>query len=167
MKTATSRTGRSNVILDRAAPVVAGSHRGIEPIDVLLESLPALGSETRLLLSPDGALNLIPFEALVDNLSRLRATIADFSSDFALVATLSPGDLILPLFVRPGKGVRNEIASMTTNALAAENWGNAIQVDEALDRMGADVMRWLYCEQNPSQNIKFGYGPANEVKRRQ
>jgi len=32
--------------------------------------------------------------------------------------------------------------------------------------MGADVMRWQFCEQNPGQNIKFGYGPANEVKRR-
>jgi isoleucyl-tRNA synthetase len=46
------------------------------------------------------------------------------------------------------------------------SWGNAIMADEALDRMGADVMRWLYCEQNPSQNIRFGYRPANEVKRR-
>ena len=46
------------------------------------------------------------------------------------------------------------------------SWGNAIAADEALGSMGADVMRWLYCEQNPAQNIKFGYGPANEVKRR-
>jgi isoleucyl-tRNA synthetase len=46
------------------------------------------------------------------------------------------------------------------------SWGNAIQVDEALETMGADVMRWLYSEQVPSQNIKFGYGPANDVKRR-
>jgi isoleucyl-tRNA synthetase len=27
-------------------------------------------------------------------------------------------------------------------------------------------MRWQFCEQNPSQNLRFGYGPANEVKRR-
>jgi isoleucyl-tRNA synthetase len=46
------------------------------------------------------------------------------------------------------------------------SWGNAISADEALDKMGADVMRWIYCEQNPSQNIKFGYGPAREVNRR-
>jgi isoleucyl-tRNA synthetase len=46
------------------------------------------------------------------------------------------------------------------------SWGNAIAADEALDAMGADVMRWLYSEQNPSQNIKFGYGPAKDVKRR-
>src|ERR671932_1136728 len=46
------------------------------------------------------------------------------------------------------------------------SWGNAIQAAEALDTMGADVMRWLYSEQAPGQNIKFGYGPANAVKRR-
>ena len=27
-------------------------------------------------------------------------------------------------------------------------------------------MRWLFCAQPPSQNINFGYGPADEVKRR-
>lgn len=46
------------------------------------------------------------------------------------------------------------------------SWGNAIESNEALEGMGADVMRWQFCEQNPSQNIKFGYGPAREVKRR-
>jgi isoleucyl-tRNA synthetase len=46
------------------------------------------------------------------------------------------------------------------------SWGNAIAADEALDQMGADVMRWMFCEQNPGQNLKFGYGPAREVKRR-
>ena len=45
------------------------------------------------------------------------------------------------------------------------SWGNAIAIDEALDRMGADVMRWLYAEQIPSQNMRFGYGPAHEAKR--
>jgi isoleucyl-tRNA synthetase len=46
------------------------------------------------------------------------------------------------------------------------SWGNAIEVDEAVERMGADVMRWQYCAQPPSQNLKFGYGPAHEIKRR-
>jgi isoleucyl-tRNA synthetase len=46
------------------------------------------------------------------------------------------------------------------------SWGNAIEVDEALGRMGADIMRWQYCEAVPSQNIKFGYGPAYEARRR-
>ena len=44
--------------------------------------------------------------------------------------------------------------------------GNAIDADEAFERMGADVMRWLYCAQPPTQNIRFGFGPAEEVKRK-
>ena len=44
--------------------------------------------------------------------------------------------------------------------------GNAIEANEALELMGADVMRWIYCAQVPSQNINFGYGPADEIKRR-
>src|SRR5919109_2335497 len=46
------------------------------------------------------------------------------------------------------------------------SWGNAIEVDEALQRMGADVMRWQYCSQPPSQNLLFGYGPGREIQRR-
>jgi isoleucyl-tRNA synthetase len=44
--------------------------------------------------------------------------------------------------------------------------GNMIGSDEAFDRMGADIMRWLYCAQPPGQNINFGYGPADEIRRR-
>jgi isoleucyl-tRNA synthetase len=47
-----------------------------------------------------------------------------------------------------------------------KSWGNMIEANEALDHMGADVMRWLYAAQPPAQNLNFGYGPANEVKRR-
>ncbi|HLB04464.1 MAG TPA: class I tRNA ligase family protein, partial [Gaiellaceae bacterium] len=47
-----------------------------------------------------------------------------------------------------------------------KSWGNAIELNEALEKMGADVMRWLYASQIPSQNLNFGYGPAGEVKRR-
>ncbi|HEX9381259.1 MAG TPA: class I tRNA ligase family protein, partial [Gaiellaceae bacterium] len=39
-----------------------------------------------------------------------------------------------------------------------KSWGNAIEANEAIERMGADIVRWLYCEQIPSQNINFGYG---------
>jgi len=46
------------------------------------------------------------------------------------------------------------------------SWGNMIEAEEAFSRMGADVMRWLYCQQPPWQNIRFGFGPAEEVKRR-
>jgi isoleucyl-tRNA synthetase len=44
--------------------------------------------------------------------------------------------------------------------------GNTIEAEEALERMGADVMRWMYCEQAPTQAVKFGYAPAGEIKRR-
>ncbi len=44
--------------------------------------------------------------------------------------------------------------------------GNAIEFQDAAERMGADVMRWVYAGQNPLHNINFGYGPAGEVKRR-
>ncbi|HXH97086.1 MAG TPA: DUF5915 domain-containing protein, partial [Gaiellaceae bacterium] len=44
--------------------------------------------------------------------------------------------------------------------------GNAIELNEALERMGADVMRWLYCAQTPSEPLRFGYALADDVKRR-
>jgi isoleucyl-tRNA synthetase len=44
--------------------------------------------------------------------------------------------------------------------------GNAIELNDALDRIGADVMRWLYCAQAPSEPLRFGYGLADDVKRR-
>jgi isoleucyl-tRNA synthetase len=44
--------------------------------------------------------------------------------------------------------------------------GNMIELNEALERMGADVARWLFCEQQPSQPLRFGYHMADGVKRR-
>lgn len=43
--------------------------------------------------------------------------------------------------------------------------GNAIWFDEAVQKIGADVMRWQYCSQNPHFNLNFGYGPAKEIQR--
>jgi len=47
-----------------------------------------------------------------------------------------------------------------------KSWGNAIEASEAFERMGADIVRWMFSEQVPSQNVNFGYGPAGEIKRR-
>jgi isoleucyl-tRNA synthetase len=47
-----------------------------------------------------------------------------------------------------------------------KSWGNAIDAQEALDNIGADPIRLLYCGHTPSKDLNFGYGPANEVKRR-
>jgi len=46
------------------------------------------------------------------------------------------------------------------------SWGNAISADEAFERMGADVMRWLFCQQPPNQNLLFGFGPGKEIQRK-
>jgi isoleucyl-tRNA synthetase len=46
------------------------------------------------------------------------------------------------------------------------SWGNMIDADDAFARMGADVMRWQYCAQPPDRNLLFGFGPAQEIKRR-
>ncbi len=44
--------------------------------------------------------------------------------------------------------------------------GNAIWFDDAVEKIGADVMRWLYAKQNPACDLKFGYGLAEETKRK-
>src|SRR6187200_699729 len=46
------------------------------------------------------------------------------------------------------------------------SWGNMISAEDAFERMGADVMRWQYCAQPPSQNLLFGFGPGQEIKRK-
>ena len=43
--------------------------------------------------------------------------------------------------------------------------GNAIWFDEAADKIGADVMRWIFMRTNPAQNVNFGYGVGDEVRR--
>jgi len=47
-----------------------------------------------------------------------------------------------------------------------KSWGNAIEFNEAADRAGVDVMRWLYCAQNPAANLNFGYHVLDETRRR-
>ncbi|MFH1085503.1 MAG: class I tRNA ligase family protein [Chloroflexota bacterium] len=43
--------------------------------------------------------------------------------------------------------------------------GNMIEFNEAADKMGVDVMRWLYCAHKPENNLLFGYGRADQVRR--
>jgi len=43
--------------------------------------------------------------------------------------------------------------------------GNAIWFEDAAQKMGVDVMRWMYASANPEQNLRFGYGKADEVRR--
>ncbi len=44
--------------------------------------------------------------------------------------------------------------------------GNAIEFNEAADKIGVDVMRWMYTSQNSVNNLLFGYHRADEVRRR-
>lgn len=44
--------------------------------------------------------------------------------------------------------------------------GNMIAFDEGADKIGVDVMRWMYLSQNPSDNLLFGYKNADETRRR-
>jgi isoleucyl-tRNA synthetase len=46
-----------------------------------------------------------------------------------------------------------------------KSWGNSIEFNEAADRMGVDVMRWLYCDHKPEKVLLFGYHRADEVRR--
>ena len=46
-----------------------------------------------------------------------------------------------------------------------KSWGNAIDFDEAAERMGVDVMRWLYATARPDDNIRFGWHAADAARR--
>jgi isoleucyl-tRNA synthetase len=46
------------------------------------------------------------------------------------------------------------------------SWGNQISAQDAFAQMGADVMRWQFCQQPPNQNLLFGFGPAKEIQRK-
>jgi isoleucyl-tRNA synthetase len=44
--------------------------------------------------------------------------------------------------------------------------GNAIWFDDAVEQMGAEVMRWIYCTQELSSTLNFGYSKAKFVRGR-
>ena len=46
-----------------------------------------------------------------------------------------------------------------------KSWGNAIEFDEAAERMGVDVMRWMFARARPEDNILFGWHTADEARR--
>jgi len=46
-----------------------------------------------------------------------------------------------------------------------KSWGNAIEFNEGAERIGVDVMRWMFARQRPEDNILFGYHTADEARR--
>jgi isoleucyl-tRNA synthetase len=47
-----------------------------------------------------------------------------------------------------------------------KSWGNAIWFDDAVEKMGAEAMRWMYCSNKAETNLIFGYAGAETVKKR-
>lgn len=46
-----------------------------------------------------------------------------------------------------------------------KSWGNSIEFNEGAEKIGVDIIRWLYVRQNPLNNLLFGYKKADEVRR--
>jgi isoleucyl-tRNA synthetase len=46
-----------------------------------------------------------------------------------------------------------------------KSWGNAIEFDEAAERMGVDVMRGRFAKARPEENILFGGHAADDARR--
>ncbi|WKZ25915.1 MAG: isoleucine--tRNA ligase [bacterium] len=46
-----------------------------------------------------------------------------------------------------------------------KSWGNAIEFNEAADKIGSDVMRWMFARQDPATNMLFGYRLADDTRR--
>ncbi|MEM5870403.1 MAG: isoleucine--tRNA ligase, partial [Candidatus Aenigmatarchaeota archaeon] len=44
--------------------------------------------------------------------------------------------------------------------------GNVIWLDDAFEKIGADVMRWLYVTHDPKENLNFGFNIAREIRRK-
>ncbi len=47
-----------------------------------------------------------------------------------------------------------------------KSWGNAVEFNEGADKIGVDVMRWMYATCNPEDNLLFGYKKADETRRK-
>jgi isoleucyl-tRNA synthetase len=47
-----------------------------------------------------------------------------------------------------------------------KSWGNSIEFNEGAEKMGVDVMRWMFVGQNYTDNLLFGYSVADETRRR-
>jgi len=46
-----------------------------------------------------------------------------------------------------------------------KSWGNSMEFSEGADKIGVDVMRFMYLKQNPADNLLFGYKAADLVRR--
>ncbi len=47
-----------------------------------------------------------------------------------------------------------------------KSWGNMVEFGEGAQKIGVDVMRWMFVTHNPEQNLPFGYKKADETRRK-
>ncbi len=46
-----------------------------------------------------------------------------------------------------------------------KSWGNMVEFHDGAEKIGVDVMRWMFVRHNPADNMLFGYKKADEVRR--
>ncbi len=47
-----------------------------------------------------------------------------------------------------------------------KSWGNAVDFHEGAEKIGVDVMRWMFATHDPEQNLLFGFKKADETRRK-
>jgi isoleucyl-tRNA synthetase len=47
-----------------------------------------------------------------------------------------------------------------------KSWGNMLDFHDGAERIGVDVMRWMFLNHKPEQNLLFGFHRADETRRR-
>ncbi len=47
-----------------------------------------------------------------------------------------------------------------------KSWGNMIAFGEAAERLGADIMRWMFLNHRPELNLQFGFHAGYDTRRR-
>ena len=68
---------------------------------------------------------------------------------------------------RPTKTVLGHATILGEDGRAMhKSWGNAIDFNEGADKIGADVMRWMFANQRYDDDMLFGYHLADETRRR-
>ena len=96
-----------------------------------------------------------------DWVSEMREQIRLWFYSQCFMAVTLDGPRAVPARAHVREGLRRARRARCTSRGATRS-----RLNEALERMGADVMRWLYCDADAEPDLRFGYGPADEVKRR-
>jgi len=126
---------------------------------------------------------IIPFSTLVDPETKK----VSYTSDKKYWKKWFPADFIVESFPGQFKNWFYSLIAMSTvlektnpfktvlgyaSALAEDgrpmhkSWGNSIEFNEGAEKIGVDVMRWLYVTADTENNLLFGYKKTDEIRRR-